>query len=322
METDMNQDQANYALLIDRQTQQFIRHTQSWYPPDATELSVAEQRRIYDAMCREFHAGYPPGISSSDDDQLVASRHYRLASSNLRRELAQIVYFHGGGFVVGGLESHDDVCAEICKATGFDVTAIDYRLCPEHPHPAAFQDALAGVRKVWQAHQIPIIVCGDSAGGNLAAAVSHRLRADSICLAGQVLIYPGLGGDNRCGSYLTHASAPMLTSAEVAYYSAIRHGSPHAREDASSAPLQDTDFSQLPPTVIFSAECDPLADDGRHYRDKLQQAGCQAVWFNEAGLVHGYLRARHSVERAESSFHRITDAINALGEKRWPYSAQ
>jgi acetyl esterase len=229
------------------------------------------------------------------------------------------VYFHGGGFVVGGLHSHDDVCAEICHATGFPVTAVDYRLCPEHRHPAAFDDAVAGVNKVWQASQAPIVLCGDSAGGNLAAAVSHHLRGESVDLAGQVLIYPGLGGDTSTGSYVQHANAPMLSTEEVEYYSTLRVHPAQDKTDATLAPLCDTNFASLPPTLIFSAECDPLSDDGRHYRDRILQAGGKAAWFNENGLVHGYLRARNTVTRAAASFQRIVASVSLLGARQWPW---
>jgi acetyl esterase len=152
------------------------------------------------------------------------------------------------------------------------------------------------------------VLVGDSAGGNLAAAV-----AITVPVSGQVLIYPGLGGDRSKGSYLTHAHAPMLTLADVAFYAGIRHGGMEPTGDATAAPLQAADFTHLPPTVAFSAECDPLADDARDYVARINTAGGKARWVHEAGLVHGYLRARHSVPRAKDSFQRIIAAIAELG---------
>lgn len=314
-----NSSPPNYASLIDAQTHDFIRRTDQWYPPGTTGQSIEQQRATYDAMCREFHTGYPAGVTATDDKSTIPTRHYFCTFPDSTSATAQVIYFHGGGFVVGGLESHDDVCAEICQATGFPVTAVDYRLCPEHQHPAAFEDAVSGVEKAWQTSQQDIILCGDSAGGNLAAAVAHRLRTSSIRLAGQVLIYPGLGGDMNQGSYLQHANAPMLSTEEVAYYAALRVAEQYNKTDPTLAPLADTDFTALPPTLIFGAQCDPLADDGQHYRDRILQAGGKAAWFNEAGLVHGYLRARSTVERAKSSFLRIVEGIGHLGAGRWPY---
>ncbi|MEM7256911.1 MAG: alpha/beta hydrolase fold domain-containing protein, partial [Pseudomonadota bacterium] len=206
------------------------------------------------------------------------------------------------------------------KETGMPVTAVDYRLSPEYSHPAAFNDALTVVRTL--AEQYSLVLCGDSAGGNLAACVCHALRDNSAIanrLLGQLLIYPGLGGDMSAGSYITHAKAPMLTTQDVRFYSLIRHGGVRVETDPTAAPLHDTDFSRLPATVVISAECDPLSDDGRHYCEYLTAAGGRAVWFNETGLVHGYLRARHSVARAGASFSRITECLKMLTHGQWHY---
>ncbi len=229
-----------------------------------------------------------------------------------------VVYYHGGGFVVGGLHSHDDVCAEICQRTGYRVISVDYRLCPEHIHPAAFDDALEAFRHIRDTYDGAIVLAGDSAGGNLAAAVAHATRGEKTAV-GQVLVYPGLGGNRNAGSYVEHAEAPMLRSVDVDFYAHIRSGGKDCSKDPTYAPLCDTDFSSLPPTAIFSAQCDPISDDGRDYRDAILGAGGKAAWFNDEGLVHGHLRARHSVKRAKESFDRIVAAIDALGKGEWPY---
>lgn len=312
----------DYTRLIDAETWAFIERTNTWYPPDTIDYTIAQQREIYDAMCREFFAGYPKGVTAKDSTveshgYPVPVRRYEKAGSD---PAAQVVYFHGGGFILGGLDSHDDVCAEICGRTGFPVMSVDYRLSPEHVHPADFNDAMAGFAAALASSGLPVLLAGDSAGGNLAAAVSHATRGQARTPAGQVLIYPGLGGDQTKGSYVTHACAPMLTKRDLDFYKHIRTGGKEAGRDPTLAPLQDADFSGLPPTVIVSAECDPLSDDGGTYRDAILAAGGKAVWFNEKGLVHGYLRARHTVARARQSFTRIVDAIAALGRGEWPYA--
>lgn len=313
----------DYDTLIDTETWAFIRHTERWYPPETTSFSIQQQRAIYDAMCREFHQGYPEGVTAADDHTGIATRHYCLESAAEEPvAIAQIVYFHGGGFLVGGLDSHDDVCAELCAATGFPLTAVDYRLCPEHPHPAAFHDALTGVEKAWHRQPLPVLLCGDSAGANLAAAVAHRLRGPkqsnrSITLAGQVLIYPGLSSDTSADSYHTHANAPMLTTEDVRFYSELRLQGCGGIADVTSAPLMDSCFSGLPDTFIVTAQCDPLSDDGRLYRDAIVNAGGNAIWVDEPGLVHGYLRARNTVSRACRSFARITNTLTAMGRHEW-----
>lgn len=298
----------DYQSLIDVPTWDFINRTADYYPPDAVNLSIAEQRAVYDQLCRTFHQGTPTGVTLRDQSMGgVPCRVYEKASATVT-----VVYLHGGGFVVGGLESHDDVCAEICQNTGFRVVSVDYRLAPEHRHPAAFDDSLAATRAVAARYPTPILLAGDSAGGALAASVAHAGRG-TLDIRGQVLIYPGLGGDRDRGSYLTHAHAPMLTRDDVLFYASIRYSGPEPTADPTANALQDTDFAHLPPTVIISAECDPLADDGRCYRDKILAAGGRAEWYVEPGLVHGYLRARHSVPRAAASFARICAALSRLG---------
>lgn len=301
--------QTDYQSLIDTPTQAFIARTAACYPDDTASAPIAEQRRVYDAMCAVFHHGIPAGVTVRDIPIAgVACRAYSGVWPT-------VVYLHGGGFVVGGLDSHDDVCAEICAATGLRVVSVDYRLSPEHPHPAAYDDTLAVTRALLA--DGPVVLAGDSAGGNLAAAAALALRGQAV--RGQVLIYPGLGGDMDRGSYLLHAHAPMLTRDDVLFYKDIRHGAPPPEGDATVSPLQDRDFEGLPMTLAIAAECDPLADDAHAYAAKITAAGGRAHAVTEPGLVHGYLRARGSVPRAAISFDRIVTAITAFAENRWPF---
>ncbi|CUH45725.1 alpha/beta hydrolase [Ruegeria atlantica] len=305
----------DYERLIDEETWAFIKRTAESYPDDAVEQSIEDQRRVYDTMCRDFLQPRPQGVETEDRQAFgVPVRVY-----NAGQPTRTVTYFHGGGFVVGGLDSHDDVCAEICAQTGYRVVAVDYRLCPEHVHPAQFQDSWNATNWVAQEFGDPIVLAGDSAGGNLAAAVAQYGRGKLDYVLGQVLIYPGLGGDSTKGSYIEHAYAPLLTLDEIQFYEKVRCGGDVPQDDPTFAPLHDTDFSGLPPTVVVTADCDPLRDDGAAYCDKISAAGGQAHWINEPGLVHGYLRARTSVKRAADSFERISVAIEALGQQIWPY---
>ena len=310
----------NYKTLIDAETWAFIERTNSYYPPDTIDYTVAQQRGIYDRMCREFFAGYPEGVTVETSaiatpTHDIPIRIYRTPAAD--KAAAMVLYFHGGGFILGGLDSHDDVCAELCARTGYGVVSVDYRLAPEHLHPAAFDDVMSAFEWAASTTTSPILLCGDSAGGNLAAAVSHATRGHPRKPIGQVLIYPGLGGDRSKGSYVTHAEAPMLTMRDLEFYKHIRSGGQDRSGDTTLAPLADTDFSNLPPTVLITAQCDPLSSDGEVYRDRIMAAGGHATWFEEPGLVHGYLRARHTVGRARASFTRIVDAVAALGKRSW-----
>ena len=169
----------DYATLIDAETWAFIERTNSYYPPDTIDYTIAEQRQIYDRMCREFHVGYPQGVSAQTTSIARSGRTIpiRIYRTTAPAGPALVLYFHGGGFILGGLDSHDDICAELCGRTGFEVVSVDYRLAPEHLHPAAFDDALAAFEWAADAYPNPILLAGDSAGGNLAAAVSQRRAA-------------------------------------------------------------------------------------------------------------------------------------------------
>ncbi|KQU64944.1 esterase [Aminobacter sp. DSM 101952] len=309
----------DYTKLIDAETWAFIERTSSYYPPDTIDYTIAQQREIYDRMCREFFAGYPAGVSAETtaiaaSGRDVAIRIYRMAGQSSE---AVVLYFHGGGFILGGLDSHDDVCAELCGRTGYEVVSVDYRLAPEHRHPAAFDDSMAAFEWATGKYSQPIVLAGDSAGGNIAAAVSHATRGHKRHPAGQLLVYPGLGGDRTRGSYVRHAEAPMLTIRGLEFYKDIRTGGEDRTGDITLSPLADADFANLPPTVIITAECDPLSSDGEAYGEGIVAAGGKAFWFEEPGLVHGYLRARHSVGRARASFTRIVDAVAVLGRGEW-----
>jgi acetyl esterase len=309
----------DYERLIDSEVWAFIRRSDEWFPQETIGLPIERQREVYDAMCRAFHAGRPANVATQDlaldvgDHQLPARRYLRAQTT----PSATIVYYHGGGFIFGGLDSHDDICAELCAGTGYDVVSVDYRLAPEHLHPAAFVDALAAF--TWTAaNDLPIVLCGESAGGNLAAAVAHATRGRARPAVGQVLIYPSLGGGMSSGSYVTHADAPMLSIRDVLFYRDVRFGAATDVEDARVAPLTDRDFSGLPATIVFTAQCDPLSSDGEAYRDHILAADGRAAWCEEPGLVHSYLRARRMSRRAAEAFDRVVAAVAALGRGEWP----
>lgn len=308
-----------YETRLDPALWAYIDAVNAWYPPEIIGLPVDKQRAVYDRMCRAFHPGRPPGVKASDG--LIAAtgrdipvRRYQLAG---RAAPAMVVYFHGGGFILGGLQSHDDICAEICAGTDFDVLSVDYRLAPEHVHPAAFDDAMTAFEWAAATTGLPLVLCGESAGGNLAAGVARATRRHATI--GQVLIYPELGGDERAGSYIEHADAPLLSLHDIAFYRDVRSTKAQSSDDPTFSPLRGRDFSGLPPTVIVSAECDPLSSDGETYRDRILAAGGKAFWHEEPRLVHSFLRARKTVPAAAEAFARIIAAVAALGRGEWPY---
>lgn len=312
-----------HPLPNDAEVRAYMDRTNAFYPPDAYTFTIAENRDWYNKYAAEMRAPLPAQVTTTDlkitatgPARLIPARRYQRATQSHAGTV--LLYLHGGGFILGGLESHADACAGICAATGVDVVAIAYRLAPEHVHPAQGDDAQAAFLHLVQGGQ-RVIVGGDSAGGNLAAAICLRQKASGGPMpSGQVLIYPGLGGDHTKGSYISNANAPMLSTKEGAFYFAIRTGGLKREDvhDTDLMPLLATDFSGLPPAFVVTADIDPLRDDGAQYVDWLKAAGVAAIYRNEPELVHGYLRARHMSKRAAQSFAAICDAVSQLADGR------
>ncbi|MDI7863724.1 alpha/beta hydrolase [Rhizobiaceae bacterium n13] len=286
----------------------FLDRCDQFYPADAVNATIAEQRRFYDALCAEFSPPLPEGLTNKDDliEGRVPVRRYRPA--DVRTETV-LLYIHGGGFVVGSLESHDAICAEIADRVGAELVAVDYRLAPEHVWPAQTEDCrdvllslLADGRKV--------VLVGDSAGGNLAAGLTLQARDEGWQgVAGQALIYPALGGDLVSGSYVDMAEAPGLSTVDVAYYRSVLKA---PEDDRIAFPLLEDDFRGLPPTFITVAHFDPLRDDGRKYAARLLEAGID-VWFREEPqMVHAWLRARSMSDGARDGFSALCVALSRL----------
>lgn len=294
------------SVITDPEVRAFIEKTESFYPAGSNTASVVQQRSLYDRMCAAFRQPRPVGLAVQDSvlrgaDGLIPVRSYWPSDPGAVR----VVYFHGGGFVVGGLESHDDVCAEIAARCGVEVVAVGYRLCPEHKHPASYRDALEATAGLGDR---PLILMGDSAGANLAAAVA--LHTDTQ-LAGQVLVYPGLGGERlKLAAYTEHAHAPLLEATDIAAYRDLRARTPEDSFHPSFSPLLAKDFSRAPRCFVSAAEVDPLRDDGLAYVEKLEEAEVAGEVVIEDQLPHGFLRARHMSARAGAAFGRICDAVS------------
>lgn len=285
----------------------------------SVDAGITAMRDNYEHICRQFHHPRPETITSFDSE--VAGRHGNIPLRHYQYEgqtdcAAQIVFIHGGGCVIGSLDSHDDICSELCHASGLNAISIDYRLSPEHFHPVHLDDVTDAFEACWHPNSI---LLGMSSGGTLAAGLSHRLKNSQRKPAGQVLIYPSLGGDvlsnyPQITSYVDNADAPLLSTEDYLFYRGVRcAGNTLPVSDPEFYPLVANDFTGLPPTVAFSADRDPLRDDARVYVGKILAAGGQAEYVNETGLVHDYLRARHVSQRASASFARICDAVKQLG---------
>ncbi|MEP3244187.1 MAG: alpha/beta hydrolase [Sneathiella sp.] len=295
--------------ITDPEVAHFIEKTEAAYPADANLASAEENRRFYDDMCEKFRKPHPADIESRDARiEDVPVRWY--IPAKVEEDHAVILYAHGGGFVVGSLESHDDVCAEIASSAGVVVISIDYSLAPDHLYPVALDE----MERVWRhvaGNTKKAMVVGDSAGGNLSAALCHRMkRLNGPMPVAQVLIYPGLGSDPDTPSRIENAEAPLLRAQDLEFYADLYRGEVGLSDISPEiSPLKAKDFSNLPPAFIVTADVDPLRDDGMLYARSLKEAGVEAVWRNEPELVHGYLRARHMSQRAAISFDAICEAI-------------
>ena len=225
----------------------------------------------------------------------IAIRIYRPEADG---PLPTVLYFHGGGFVIGDLDTQDDHARLICRDVEAVVVSVDYRLAPEHPFPAGFEDCLAATR--WAAANIAelggdadrIAVSGDSAGGNLAAAVAlAATKEHGPKIAAQLLLYPGVDfreDDDLHPSRVDNGEGLFLTADDMRWFrSHYLHDEAHAQDPRASV-LLAPDLTGLPPAVIGTGEYDPLRDEGEAYAKALEDAGVKVVLRRYDGLIHGF----------------------------------
>ena len=278
-------------------------------PPTHT-LTPADARRMY-LERRFFSQPEPPAVAEERALKSaggVPLRLYRPAGSDAAAQLPVLVYFHGGGWTMGDLDTHDVLCRQLCNGAGVAVVSVDYRMGPEHRFPAAVDDCVEATR--WVRSQSAalgidpqcVAVGGDSAGGNLAAVVSLALRdAGDPPLAFQLLIYPAT--DMRCTapSHTRNAQGYVLTADTIAYFRGHYMPDPAQWPDWRASPLLAADHSRLPPALVLTAGYDPLVDEGRAYADKLSAAGtpCQCVCFERQ--IHGFVPMSRLIDEARTA---------------------
>ena len=226
-----------------------------------------------------------------------------------------LLYFHGGGFTIGSLDSHDRVCRTLAQQSGATLFAVDYRLAPEHKFPAAVDDAFDTL--AWLRHEAAglavdatrLAVGGDSAGGTLAAACAIHARNEGWPLALQMLIYPGLASEQTSQSHRRFAQGYLLDADTVQWFFGHYLPSPQDRQDWRFAPLVEPNLAGVAPAWIGLAEYDPLVDEGRQFARRLTQAGVPTECIVYEGMVHAFFQHGGFVPRARDA-HR--DAATAL----------
>lgn len=230
--------------------------------------------------------------------------------------LSGLVFFHGGGFVLGDLDTHDDLCRVLCNESGFRIVSVDYRLAPEHPFPAAVDDCYAATH--WVSANAPALgidpkklaVGGDSAGGNLAAVVSQLARGGGPELAFQLLIYPvaQLGAPDT-PSMRENAKGYFLEKEGMDWFTRLYAPDKEHRSDPRLSPLRCTDLSRLPPAYLITAGFDPLRDEGKAYADALDKAGVPVTHVNYPGMVHGFFSMRGFIPKAREAIAAAAAAM-------------
>lgn len=230
--------------------------------------------------------------------------------------LPVIVFFHGGGWVLGGLKSHDAICRRIAAENRALVVAVAYRLAPEHKYPAAVEDAYDATCWVAEhavdlgADPVKLIVMGDSAGGNLAAVVSLMSRElAGPRIAFQVLIYPGVDIGGVHPSKERYDDTPFLNRQSLIYYADQYIRQPADLKDPHVSPLLADDLSNLPPALILTAEYDPLRDEGEAYADRLREAGNEVIYVCHPSMAHGFISFGWLASQTESAFARIKQTL-------------
>lgn len=230
-----------------------------------------------------------------------------------------VVFFHGGGHVIGSLNSHDQVARNLCADTGYLVVSVDYRMGPEHRFPAAPEDCYAATRWVaGNTRQLGvdpdrIAVAGDSAGGNLAAVVALMARAaGGPALAHQLLIYPVADYAFDTPSYAQYAEgAGILTAAGMAWFRDHYLNGPEDRADWRAAPLRASDFANLPPATVITAECDILHDEGVALADALAAAGVPVTHRDYPGMMHGFYSFAPVVDDGRAAQLHAAESLRA-----------
>jgi acetyl esterase len=293
---------------------------------------VRARRRLRREILR--FRGLVPPVHAVHDLQIdggsgpIAARHYVPDEPGGPHPL--LVYFHGGGFVTGDLDTHDVPCRLLCRHAGVHVLAVDYRLAPEHPFPAALDDAMQAFHwavahaRTLSADGERVSVGGDSAGGNLAAVVSRLCaRAGGPAPALQLLVYPVTDLVNQRPSVNSFGDGFLLTQADMKRYeTAYVAGSKEKLADDRISPLLAADLSGLCPAIVITAGFDPLRDEGEAYAAALEAAGTRVQRKRLEGYVHGFVSMGGVSPAAERAMLEIADKLRHLSRETRTTSLQ
>ncbi len=289
-------------------------------PPFET-IDVDTQRAMFDTPMEG--SPEPPDIHFTEDRTVpgpagdVPVRVYKPSDAT---DLPVIVYYHGGGWVIGGLDGHDALCRTLAIRCSAAVVSVDYRRAPEDPYPAAFDDCLAVTR--WVADNgaelgvdaARLVVGGDSAGGNLAAAIALAARDGGPALAAQLLIYPATNlVEPETDSFLANGEGYLLTKGWMQWFVDQYLPDEARRAEANASPMLADSHAGLPPAIVITAEYDPLHDDGAAYAEKLKAAGVDVRYDRFEGTIHGFVSSLLVMSDGQVAVDHIADFLGS----RW-----
>jgi acetyl esterase len=304
-------------MPLDPQARAFLDKVEALGMPGFEKMTVEQAREAIMAM-REF-AGPPQPMARIEDRSIpgpVGSIRIRIYTPTGTGPFPLLVYFHGGGWVIGNLETIDAPLRALTNRAGCVTVSVDYRLAPEAKFPAAIEDCYAAT--FWVAKHAPslggdparLAVGGDSAGGNLAAAVAQMARdRGEPALTYQLLIYPALNADYTTASYRENGEGYLLTRAAMIWFWNHYLTSPADARNRAACPLQASDLSGLPPALVITAEYDPLRDEGEAYATRLGKAGVPVDTRRYKGMIHGFFQLSGVMDQGKQV---IEDAASAL----------
>jgi acetyl esterase len=300
-------------VSLDPEARAYLEATAALGLPPLAEQGAEGARKAARERAAELAGDLEPVARITDREVpgpagKIAVRIYQ-PSASTSAPLPVLAYFHGGGWVICDLDTHESTCRALANRTGCLVVAVDYRLAPESRYPAALDDCWAVVE--WLAvsgleigaDPDRMAVGGDSAGGNLAAAVALRARErDGPRLKAQLLVYPVLDCHLESASYLANATGYGLTRDSMRWYWEQYLGEGADGMTPEASPLRAENLSGLPPALVITCEYDPLLDEGVAYARKLAVAGVRVEHLNEPGMIHGYIRMGGVIGRARKSW--------------------
>lgn len=303
-------------MTLDPQARAFLDQMVELGVPGIGELPPDEARAAGDAAAE---AVFGPLVEVPCEDRTIPGpagavpvRVYRPGDE----PAPVLIYFHGGGWVLGSLNTHHGVCATLARLSGCVVCSVDYRMAPEHRFPAAVEDAWASV--TWAAENaeelggVPgaLAVGGDSAGGNLAAVCALRARDAGLSLALQLLVYPVTDADLDTSTYLEFAEGYFLTRYSMEWF--WGHYLPEGdRFHPDASPLRAEDVSGTAPALVMTAGFDPLRDEGEAYARRLEAAGVPVTLTRYDGMIHGFFRMPGVMDKASEALAEAAGALRA-----------